>query len=85
MTRRYRRDSKGRFAATAGSKISPSPRRLTAAEKAYTEIKAQKSKFRSDAKVRAEMQRRGFLKGADPQGQLINIASNARRKRGGSY
>lgn len=85
MARQYRRDSNGRFAGTGGSKISPSPRRLTAAEKAYTEIKSQKSKFRSDAKVRAEMQRRGFLKGDDPQGQLINIASSARRKRGGTY
>lgn len=85
MARKYRRNSKGQFAATAGSKISPSPRRLTAAEKAYAEIKAQKSKFRSDAKVQAEMQRRGFLKGADPRGQLINIASSSRRKRGQAF
>lgn len=49
------------------------------------EIKAKKSKFRSDKKVREEMQRRGFLKGADPQGQLITIAHRARRKRGMPY
>jgi hypothetical protein len=67
------------------NKVSPSPRRLNAAEKAYAEIKAQKSKFRSDKKVREEMQRRGFLKGPDPQGQLIMIASRARKKKGSPY
>ena len=65
--------------------IQPSPRRLNAAEKAYLEIKAQKGKFGSDKKVIAEMTRRGFLKGADPQGQAIRIASNARRKKGSPY
>ncbi len=67
------------------NKIAPSPRRPNAAERAYMEIKngKGKSKFRSDKKVLEEMQRRGFLKGKDPQGQLINIASQARRKKAG--
>ena len=65
--------------------IKPGPRRLNAAEKAYLEIKAQKSKFGSDKKVIAEMARRGFLKGPDPQGQAIRIASSARRKKGSPY
>jgi hypothetical protein len=72
----------GKGGARPANKIVASPRRLNSAERAYMEIKAQKSKFRSDKKVREEMQRRGFLKGRDPQGQLINIASRARRKRG---
>jgi hypothetical protein len=65
--------------------IQPSPRRLNAAEKAFLEIRAQRSKFRSDKKVIAEMMRRGFLKGPDPQGQAINIASSARRKKGSPF
>jgi hypothetical protein len=67
--------------------IKPSPRRLNAAEQAYMDITTGKgrSKFRSDAKVRAEMQRRGFLTGKDAQGQLIMIASRARRKKGATY
>lgn len=55
---------------------------LTSAEKAYAEIRAQKSKFRSDKKVREEMMRRGFLKGKDPQGQLLRIGRSARIKQG---
>jgi hypothetical protein len=67
--------------------ISASPRRLNAAERAYIDITTGKgkSKFRSDKKVREEMQRRGFLTGKDAQGDLITIASRARRKRGGTY
>ena len=61
------------------------PSSLLAAEKAYGEIKAQKSKFRSDKKVREEMIRRGFLKGSDPQGKLIEIARKYRMRRGGTY
>jgi hypothetical protein len=69
-------------APNAANKVSASPRRLTKAEQAYMEIKAQKSKFRSDKKVREEMQRRGFLKSSDPQGELIKLAYNARAKKG---
>lgn len=61
------------------------PSSLRAAEKAYGEIKAQKSKFGSDKKVREEMIRRGFLKGSDPQGRLIGIAKKYRMRRGGAY
>lgn len=69
-------------APTGGNKIAASPRRFNAAERAYAEISQQPSKFRSDAQVRAEMQRRGFLKGKDTQGDLINIARAARMKAG---
>lgn len=69
-------------APAAGNKVAASPMRMNAAEKAYAEIKQQRSKFGSDAKVRAEMQRRGFLKGKDAQGELINIAASARKKAG---
>lgn len=73
-----------RTSAGPANKIVASPRRLNAAERAYMEITTGKgkSKFRSGKKVREEMQRRGFLKGKDVQGQLIKLASNARRKRG---
>jgi hypothetical protein len=74
--------SKAAEAPKAANKVSASPRRLTKAEQAYMEIKAQKSKFRSDKKVREEMQRRGFLKSGDPQGELIKLAYNARAKKG---
>lgn len=76
-----------RTSAGPANKIAASPRRLNAAERAYMEITTGKgkSKFRSDRKVREEMQRRGFLKGKDAQGDLITIASRARRKRGGTY
>jgi len=67
----------------ANNNIRPST--LLAAERAYGEIKAQKSKFRSDKKVREEMIRRGFLQGPDPQGQLISIARRYRLRRGGAY
>ena len=67
------------------STASGKGKRLTNAEKAYNEIKAQKSKFRSDKKVREEMIRRGFLKGSDPQGQLMRIARSSRIKQGGDY
>jgi hypothetical protein len=63
----------------------PAGRKLNAAEKAYAEIKAQKSKFKSDRKVIEEMTRRGFLKGSDPQGQMIRIARSTRIKQGGTY
>jgi len=101
MARVYKRDKQGRFAATGsgGSKqslkgggapkstVSASPRRLNKAEAAYWEMKhgKGKSKWKSDSKVLAEMQRRGLVKGNDPMGELINIASRARRKRGASY
>lgn len=68
--------------------IRPSPRRHTAAEAAYWDIKngKGKSRFRSDKKVREEMRRRGFLKDSkDPQGDLIKIARSARRKKGSWY
>ena len=70
--------------AKPANKVAPSPRRLSAAEKAYAEITGpgNKSKFRSSKKVREEMQRRGFLKGADPQGELIQLADTVRRKKG---
>ena len=69
-----------------GNKVAPSPRQLNPAEKAYMAIKSQRSKFRSDAKVRAEMQRQGFLKGAkDPQDALMRIARSARKKKGSPY
>jgi hypothetical protein len=67
----------------AANTIKPSS--LRAAEKAYGEIKAQKSKFRSDKKVREEMIRRGFLKGSDPQGKLIEIGRRYRMRRGSTY
>ena len=57
-------------------------KRLTSAERAYAEIKAQKSKFRSDKKVIEEMIRRGFLKGKDPQGMMMTIARSTRIKQG---
>ena len=70
--------------AKPANKVAPSPRRLSAAEKDYAEITGpgNKSKFRSSKKVREEMQRRGFLKGADPQGELIQLADTVRRKKG---
>jgi hypothetical protein len=74
-----------RKASEPANKIVGSPRRHNAAEAAYWQIKTGKgrSKFNSDKKVREEMQRRGFLKGSkDPQGDLIRIASSARRKKG---
>ena len=67
------------------NKIAASPRRLNAAESAYVQITTGKgrSKFKSDRKVREELQRRGFLKGSkDPQGDLIRIAAQVRRKKG---
>jgi hypothetical protein len=78
--------AKGNLAAKAGkpkaaNKVSASPRRLSKAEQDYADIRSQKSKFRSDKAVRAEMQRRGHLKGKDPQGELIGIAANARGKK----
>jgi hypothetical protein len=66
----------------ATNKVSASPRRLSKAEQDYMDIQSQKSKFRSDKKVREEMQRRGHLKGSDPQGDLIKIAYTARAKKG---
>jgi hypothetical protein len=66
----------------AANKIAASPRRLNKAEQDYAEISAQKSKFRSDKKVREEMMRRGHLKGSDPQGELIRIAVSTRSKKG---
>lgn len=71
--------------AKSANAIKPSPRRLNSAEKAYAEIKAQKSKFGSDKKVREEMIRRGFVKGSDPQGQMIKIARTIRLKQGNRY
>lgn len=80
-----RAQSKAIRAHTA-NKVAPSPRRLDPAEQAYMQIKSQRSKFRSDAKVRAEMQRRGFLKGAkDPQDALMRVARSARLKKGSPY
>ena len=75
----------GKRARVAASANAIKPSTLLAAEKAYGEIKAQKSKFRSDKKVREEMMRRGFLKGNDPQGDLMRIARKYRMRRGGSY
>jgi hypothetical protein len=72
-----------RQAARPANAIKPSS--LLAAEKAYGEIKAQKRKFGSDKKVREEMIRRGFLKGNDPQGKLIEIARKYRMRRGRTY
>ena len=82
---------KGSNAIKPGPKVptrmdaKPSTRKMNAAEKAYAEIKAQKSKFKSDRKVIEEMTRRGFLKGNDPQGQMIRIARSTRLKQGGTY
>lgn len=57
-----------------------------AAERAYLEIRAGKGGKRlSDRKVMEEMQRRGFLKGGDVQGQMINIAANARKMAGTAH
>ncbi|MGA1024235.1 MAG: hypothetical protein ACO3TI_07325 [Aquiluna sp.] len=78
-----RKGKNGQAKVKAANAIKPST--LLAAEKAYGEIKAQKSKFRSDKKVREEMMRRGFLKGNDPQGDLMRIARKYRMRRGGSY
>jgi len=71
----------------AANAVKASPRQRTAAEAAYLDIKHGKgrSKFNSDAKVRAEMQRRGFLKGSDPHGELISIAHSARAKTGRNH
>ncbi len=96
MARRYIRDKSGRFAGSGSSrfksrsagkksKSKSSGKALNNPEKAYLAIKSQKSKFGSDRKVFAEMQRRGFLKGADPMGQLIKVASNARIKQGAPF
>jgi hypothetical protein len=79
------RFSEAGIVSSNSSTASGKGKRLTKAEKAYNEIKAQKSKFRSDKKVREEMIRRGWLKGSDPQGQLIRIARSARIKQGGDY
>jgi hypothetical protein len=68
--------------AKPANKIAPSPRRANVAEAAYREIRSQKSKFGSDKKVMAEMERRGFLNAKDKRGQMIRIASNSRRKQG---
>jgi hypothetical protein len=96
MASRFIRDKRGRFAGSGSGRLksglagkkskSKSPSKtLNKTEKAYLEIKSQKSKFKSDRKVFAEMQRRGFLKGADPMGQLIKVASNARTKQGAPF
>jgi hypothetical protein len=83
--------SKGANAIKAGPRVpprmesKPAGNKLNSAERAYAEIKAQKSKFKSDRKVIEEMTRRGFLKGNDPQGQMIRIARSARMKQGGTY
>ena len=83
------RDDKASMARAAAVKKAPAnaikPSSLRAAEKAYGEIRAQKSKFRSDKKVKEEMIRRGFLKGSDPQGQLIAIGRRYRMRRGSPY
>lgn len=63
MARKYKRDSKGRFA-TTGSKISPSPRRLTSDERVIAEVMSS-SKFRSDRQRITEMQRRGISPSTD--------------------
>ena len=79
------RFSEAGIVSSNSSTASGKGKRLTKAEKAYNEIMAQKSKFRSDKKVREEMIRRGWLKGNDPQGQLMRIARSSRIKQGGDY
>ena len=64
------------------NKVVPSPKRFNAAEKAYAEILQQPSKFRSDRQRRAELQRQGFLKGKDVQGEAIRLARSVRVKAG---
>jgi hypothetical protein len=70
-------------ASKPSNRVSSSPRRLSKAERDYLDIKSQRSKFRSDAKVREEMKRRGHFKGSkDVQGDLIKLAGNVRSKTG---
>lgn len=70
----------------AANKITKSPRRIFSdVEKAYAEIKSQRSKFNSDKKVREELARRGFdLKKYSSdntsQGGLIKVALRLREK-----
>ena len=65
------------------NKVSSSPRRLSKAERDYLDITAQRSKFRSDSKVREEMKRRGHFKGSkDVQGDLIKLSGTVNSKIG---
>jgi hypothetical protein len=64
---------------TASNKVAPSPRQLTKNEKIARDVMADK-RFRSDRQRIAEMQRRGV----SPNTDFVGLASDAKRKGGGT-
>jgi hypothetical protein len=80
LSRSGKPSAKAKAPAQARNKITASPRRLDSAESAYVQILSQKSKFRSDAKRRAELSRR--IGRTVSQNDALKISQSALSKLG---